>query len=236
MKTAATRHALKPAGFSLLEMMLTLAVVALVLGAVHTVTQGTLTLADTITRAQRQDSRHQAFTAFCDRLFGTLPAEAALNLKTEGSAGQYLSTLEIYNVASPFDGLPGRVVTLYTETSPGGTVELKMDCRLMEEKEPYSSVVLFEDLGMCEWRVWSAGAAQWSGEWKEPVEREAQRNHPPLVELTMNAPGTGTMRRVFWVAPNTTPVFNPQQPQVPNNPNAPTPQNPNPPQVVIPPQ
>lgn len=192
-------------GFTLLEMMIVMGIVALILGAVHTITQGTLVLADDIGRAQRQDSRHQAFTTFCDRLFGSLPASAALNLKTTGNAGQYLSNLELHNVPSPFDGLPGRVVTLYTESTAGGSLRLKLDCRLVEEKEPYASVVLFEDLGQCEWRAFDPGSNQWTGVWEEPVQPNIMRRHPFLLELSMNAPGTGNTRRVFWIAPNTQP-------------------------------
>lgn len=203
------RHA---RAFTLLEMMIVMTIVALILTAVHSITQGTLTLADTISRAQRQDSRQHAFTAFCDRLLFSLPASAALNLKTTGDGGQYLATLELHNVPSPFDGLPGRVVTLYTESTPGGSLQMKLDCRRIEDKEPHASVVLFEDLGSCEWRVYSTGSQQWTGIWSEPLEEHALRIHPPLLELQMNAPGTGDTRRVFWIAPNTAPTFTPQPP------------------------
>lgn len=211
------RHApsRRPRGFTLLEMVVVLGIVALVLTAVHSIAQGTLTLADDVSRANRQDSRHQAFTTFCDRLFGSLPASAALNLKTTQDSGQYLAALELYNVPSPFDGLPGRVVTMYTETTAGGSLQLKLDCRLIEDKAPYASVVLFEDLGQCEWRAFSTGTNQWTGIWTEPTEEGAMRAHPPLLELKMNAPGSGTTSRVFWIAPNTRPTFVAPAPQPP---------------------
>ena len=195
-----------------MEMMVVLFIMALVLGAVHSITQGTLLLADDISRAQRQDSRQHALTAFCDRLFFSLPASAALNLKTTGSGGQYLASLELFNVPSPFDGLPGQVVTLYTESDDGGSLQLKLACRHMEEKEPYATMVLFENLGACEWRVYSTATRQWIGTWAEPVEENAMRIHPPLLELTMNAPGIGTTRRTFWIAPNTRKPFFQQMP------------------------
>jgi len=208
-------------------MVIVLAIVALVLSAVHTITQGTLTLADDITRAQRQDSRQHAFTAFCDRLFSNLPASAALNLKTTGGGGgQYLATLEFFNVSSPFDGLPGKVLTLRTESSAGGALRLMLDCRNIQDKEPYSTTMLFEDLGTCEWRVYLPTTRQWDGTWTEPVEEGAMRVHPPLIELNMNAPGSGDTRRVFWIAPNTPPQTAPMQPPGgqqpdPNTPGAP---------------
>ncbi len=206
------RRTTRCGGFTLLEMVIVLAIVSLVLSAVYTITQGTLTLADDVSRAQRQDSRQQAFTAFCDRLFGSLPATAALNIKTTENSGQYLAALELFNVPSPFDGLPGRVVTLYTETTAGGSLRLKLDCRLIEEKAAYASVVLFEDLGQCEWRAYSPNTRQWTGLWTEPVEDQAMRIHPPLLELNMNAPGSGSTRRVFWIAPNKSPTAPAAQP------------------------
>lgn len=226
----ARRH--RTSGFTLLEMVIVLGIVALILTAVHSITQGTLTLADDISRAQRQDSRQHAFTSFCDRLFSNLPASAALNLKTTGGgSGQYLSTLELFNVPSPFDAAPGKVVTLRTESTAGGSLRLMLDSRHMEDKEPYASTVLFEDLGACEWRVYTPQTRQWDGTWTEPVEEGAMRIHPPLIELNMTAPGSGSTRRVFWIAPNTPPqpvaAPQPQQPGGQPNPNG----NPN----VIPP-
>lgn len=199
-------------GFTLLEMVIVLGIVALVLSAVHFITQGTLTLADDISRAQRQDSRQHAFTSFCDRLFSNLPASAALNLKTTGDGGQYLASLEFFNVPSPFDGVPGKVLMLRTESTAGGSLRLMLDCRNIEDKEPYSTTVLFEDLGNCEWRVYTPATQKWDGTWVEPVEEGAMRVHPPLIELNMTAPGSGTTRRVFWIAPNTPPPTSALQP------------------------
>lgn len=222
MKARAASHPPSSrSGFTLLEMVIVLGIVSLILSAVYTITEGTLTLADNVSRAQRQDSRQQAFTAFCDRLFGSLPASAALNLKTTENSGQYLAALELYNVPSPFDGLPGRVVTLYTEAAIGGALQLKMDCRLIEEKAPYATVLLFEDLGQCEWRAYSPTTRQWTGIWTEPTEDFAMRIHPPLLELNMNAPGLGTTRRVFWIAPNKSPTFTPAPSQAPPPPGTP---------------
>lgn len=221
-------------GFTLLEMVVVLFIVALVLTAVNTITQGTLTLADDITRAQRQDSRQHAFTAFCDRLFSNLPTSAALNLKTTGDGGQYLASLELFNVPSPFDGVPGKVLMLRTETMAGGALRLMLDCRNMEEKEPYSTTVLFEDLGACEWRVYTPATQKWDGTWAEPVEQGAMRMHPPLIELNMNAPGSGNTRRVFWIAPNTPPHNSPAPAPAPQQPGGQN-QNPNGNMNVIPP-
>ncbi len=223
-------------GFTLLEMVIVLAIVALVLTAVHTITQGTLTLADDISRAQKQDSRQHAFTAFCDRLFSNLPSSAALNLKTTGDGGQYLAALELFNVPSPFDGVPGKVLMLRTESMAGGSLRMILDCRNKEDKEPYSTTVLFEDLGACEWRVYIPNTQKWDGTWTEPVEEGPMRIHPPLIELNMSAPGSGSTRRVFWIAPNTTPPMAPAAPVQPPG-GQPNP-NPNPngnPNVVLPP-
>lgn len=219
----------RSSGFTLLEMVIVLAIVGLVLSAVHFITQGTLTLADDISRAQRQDSRQHAFTAFCDRLFSNLPASAALNLKTTGDGGQYLASLELFNVPSPFDGVPGKVLMLRTESMAGGSLRLMLDCRNIEDKEPYSTTVLFEDLGACDWRVYTPGTQKWDGTWTEPVEEGAMRMHPPLIELNMTAPGSGSTRRVFWIAPNTPPQTAPTPPVQPPPGGQPDPNNPGPP-------
>lgn len=188
-------------GFTLLEIVVVLAIIALVLGAVWSVAQGTLILADDARRAQVRDSRSQAFTAFCERLMAELPATAALNLKTTQDGGQYLSTLELHNVPSPFDGMPGCKMTLHTEPMAGGGQRLMLSLQKKTEEKPGISVPLFEDLAECGWRVFDAGSQQWTTTWSEATEENGTRVHPLLIEWSVTQ-GAEKQRRVFWIAPN----------------------------------
>ena len=56
------RQSSRARAFTLLEVIIVLAITALVLGAVYSLAQGTLMLADDVRRAERRDARMQAFT------------------------------------------------------------------------------------------------------------------------------------------------------------------------------
>jgi hypothetical protein len=182
-------------------MVVVLAIVALVLGAVWSVAQGALTLADDARRAQLRDGRMQAFSSFCERLMTDLPATAVLNLKTTEGGGQYLTTLELNHVPSPFDGAPNCRVTLSTEPMPGGYLCLMLSLEGEADERLKIRTKLFEDLSECGWRVFDATTRQWMTVWTENAVEKAEHIHPLLLEWTA-AQGAETQRRVYWIAPN----------------------------------
>lgn len=181
-------------GFTLLEVVIVLAIVALLLSVIYSIAQGTLTLADDIRRAQRRDSRQQAFTGFCDHLFANLPTTTKLNLRTTQEGGQYLTQLELENVPSPFDGSPSCHVTLFTEPVPGGSLRLRLSCRKLADPKQSVSVLLFEDLSQCEWQAFDSATRQWTTIWNTATQ-------PLLMELTLTQ-ANDHRRQVFWIAPN----------------------------------
>lgn len=195
------------AGFTLLEVVIVLFIVALVLAAVHSIAQGAVTLADDVRRAQRLGARQQAFTTFGERLFAELPPTAALNVKTTQDGGQYLSGVELYGVPSPFNGMPDMVVRLFTESVPGGGVRMLLSCGKMKQALPFVTVLLFDDLAACEWRVFDPNTRQWTTQWKEPLEENTPQVHPTMVELVMTTTGGDRRRHVFWIVPNEMPSF-----------------------------
>jgi len=219
------KHPTRERAFSLLEMIIVLAITALLITAIYSLAQGTLTLADDVGRADRRDTRKYAFTTFCERLFTSLPPNAALNLKTTQSGGEYLTQLELQNISSPFDGTPNCIVTLYTQNMAGGGMRLIISCQPistnpLEKRDAKSAyhVVLFEDLLQCEWRVFIPATQQWATVWTEdtslttttptPVANSPaspapiNNQHPPLLELVMTQAGDESRRQVFWIAPS----------------------------------
>lgn len=192
--TAAFQHPRRHSGFTLLEVVIVLVIVALLLSVIFSIAQGTLTLADDIRRAQRRESRQQAFTGFCEQLFAGLPAGAAMKLRTTQDGGQYLIKLELANVPSPFDGSPNQLVTLFTESLPGGGLRLLLSCQKNAEAEPTVSVVLFDELALCEWRAFDPATRQWTTVWETPT-------YPTLMELSVTQ-ASDSRRWVFWITPN----------------------------------
>lgn len=182
------RQSSKAKAFTLLEVIIVLAITALVLGAVYSLAQGTLLLADDVRRAERRDARMQAFTTFCEHLLAELPANALLTLTTTEEHGQYLTRLELEHVRSPFDERQDCKVALFTQGQPGGGMRLMLTCQ-------ETSVVLFEDLAECEWRVLQPETQQWASFWSEG-------GKPKLMKLVMAQAGGEPSEQVFWIVPS----------------------------------
>lgn len=195
---AVFQHRHQRDGFTLLEVVVVLFIVALVLAAVHSIAQGAITLADDVRRAQRSESRQQAFTNFCEHLFTTLPATSTVKLRTTQDSGQYLIKLELENTPSPFDGSPECLVTLLTEPLPGGGMRLLLSCR-KKAVEADVRVVLLDDLLLCEWRAFDPATRQWTTVWDAPA-------HPTLMELSVTQ-ASDSRRRIFWIVPSEPPAM-----------------------------
>jgi|UniRef100_UPI00378489BD prepilin-type N-terminal cleavage/methylation domain-containing protein len=194
MMKVSFKHHRQNNGFTLLEVVIVLVIVALLLSVIYSIAQGTLTLADDIRRAQRRESRQHAFTGFCEHLLANLTTTTKLNLNTTQEGGQYLTQLELENVPSPFDGSPNRLVTLFTEPVTGGGMRLRLSCRKLADTTPNVNVVLLDDLMQCEWRAYDSATRQWTTVWKTFP-------HPTLMELSFTQ-ASDNRRQVFWIAPN----------------------------------
>lgn len=186
------RQSSRAKAFTLLEVIIVLAITALVLGAVYSLAQGTLMLADDVRRAERRDARMQAFTTFCEHLLAELPANALLNVSTTEEHGHYLTRLELEHVRSPFDETPDCHVTLFTQGKPGGGVRLILACQSAERE---SSVVLFEELTQCEWSMLQPATQQWAPFWTE----KSPGSKPKLMKLVMSLAGGENAEQVFWI-------------------------------------
>ena len=207
--------------FTLLEVVVVLAITALVLSAVFSIAQGTLTLADDLRRAERRDARTQAFITFCEHLFSELPATAALNVTTTQANGEYLTRLELKHVSSPFNQEPDCTVSMFTQSLPGGGMRLLITSQPASNVDAITRVILFEDLLQCEWRVFISGPQPWVTVWQEETDSKPPvvHQHPRLIKLVMAQPGTEPREPVFWIAPaeaiSITPTQAPQVPQTP---------------------
>lgn len=188
------RQSSRARAFTLLEVIIVLAITALVLGAVYSLAQGTLLLADDVRRAERRDARMQAFTTFCEHLLAGLPATALLNVSTTEEHGQYLTRLELEHVRSPFDETPDCRVALFTQGKPGGGVRLLLSFQSAERE---ISVVLFDELTQCEWSVLQPATQQWAPFWTE----KSPGVKPKLMKLVMAQAGGEAAEQVFWIVP-----------------------------------
>ncbi|MDB6004935.1 MAG: hypothetical protein JWR15_1922 [Prosthecobacter sp.] len=163
-------------GFTLLEMLIVLFITALIMSAMYSVADGTILLADDIQKNQRREHRLYAYIDYCQHLFSDLPASAALNIQTKQDDSGYLSTLEVQNVSSPFDGSPQQIVTLKTVSVAGGGMRMMITTQRMPDPQkpteppgPVMSAVLLDSLIQCEWRAYDVASNQWASIWREQI-------------------------------------------------------------------
>ncbi len=178
----------RPRGFTLLEMLIVLFITALIMSAMYSVADGTILLADDIQKNQRREHRLYAYIDYCQHLFSDLPATAALNIQTTQDGSSYLSTLELQNVSSPFDGSPQQIVTLKTISLAGGGMRMIVTTQRIPDPQkptdppgPVTSAVLLDNLIQCEWRAYDMASNQWASTWREQLPSMLTMPPPPPV-------------------------------------------------------
>jgi prepilin-type N-terminal cleavage/methylation domain-containing protein len=238
MKTGPVKP--RPQGFTLLEVVIALGLLALLVGMVFSTARSSLVLGNTIVESQNEEMRHQAFIELLQQRFAALPGNTRFDLKAKDSGQHYLSDLTLQNVPLGFTwGGQARIaktVQLSTVKRRSGYIDVVL--RYYEDeilpdsaatfgksssasKEPFAEIVLLTDVAYFEWRVLDGRTMEWGYDW------EQQGLMPLQVELTLAVGAKGEeIRHVFWLPPKVDPqVFMRQMMQSGNNPNP----NPNPP-------
>lgn len=174
----ADARARQTGGFTLLEMALTMLIVAILMTAIFAVVGGTTQLADSMERGQDRDGQRHAFSQFCERTFRALPGNGLVRLRVKQSGNHYLSELALKNAPSVFSGVGGGAVTiLSTEEQADGYVRVVLTSLTEEEAtdadngklDPTKSprIVLLENVAKCEWKIYEPRSQQWVTLWNE---------------------------------------------------------------------
>jgi prepilin-type N-terminal cleavage/methylation domain-containing protein len=125
-------------GFTLLELVLAMGVLALLVGMIFGSATANIELSNTVVRKQNEESARNAFFTLLANRFGTLPGNTRMELTWEDAGNHYLSKLTLQNVPLAFTW--------------GGT-------------EPFAEVVLLEDVRGFEWRVLDGRTMEWQNDW-----------------------------------------------------------------------
>ena len=213
------------AGFGLLEVMLSLAILAGIAGTVFMLAQNTMNQTQMVLDQQREAMHRQAFFDLMRGQFSKLPGNAVVDLTFDDPPGNgpYLSQLTFQNVPLVFswggsqfavkavqintvvrrDGLLDVVLNYYdveileetNETQDGEQEELD------EQAEPIASVTLLEGLRWFEWQVLETRTGEWITEWHNPARQ------PVFLQLDLAfGGGEENLRQVFWIPPKQNPV------------------------------
>lgn len=206
-------------GFTLLEVVLAIGLLALLVGMIFSVASQNIALANLVVEKQNQSSGEAALFSFLGDQLNALPGNARMELASQDSGAQYLSDLTIEGVPLSFNWggreLVAKSVRLSTLRRRDGFLDIVLryyEHEILEETqdvgdtrpagfdEPFAEVVLMEDVYLFEWRVLNGRTLEWSYDWDFPGQQPLQ------MELTFwSKPEAERLRQVFWITPKQNP-------------------------------
>lgn len=210
------RHA---RGFTLLELVVAIGLMAIVAGMVFGIARSSLALGNKIVETQNEEMEHQAFFDLLGRRFSSLPGNTRMELVSKDSGGHYLSDLTLQNVPLAFtwggEDRIAKAVRLSTVKRRSGFLDIVLsyyDLEILEGSEaqsgesslaaqkPFAEIVLLTDVAYFEWRALDGRTLEWQYDWEMPGRLPLQ------LELVMSIGAKGEeIRHVFWIPPKQNP-------------------------------
>ena len=205
-------------GFTLLEVVIALGLMAVIIGMVFATARTSLTLGNKIVQSQNEEMLHQAFFELLNQRFSSLPGNTRMELKVEGSGSHAQSDLTLQNVPLSFTwGGQERIakaVQISTVKRRDGYLDIVLryyENEILEgsaatpgtivgDNKPFAEIALLEGVAFFDWAVLDGTSMQWQDDW------DIQGKLPIQLELTMAIGANGNeMRHVFWLPPKQNP-------------------------------
>ncbi len=204
-------------GFTLVELVLSILLLALLTGMIFSTSTASLELGNNIVKTQNEEMLHQAFFDLLQKRFSSLPGNTRLDLKVTDSASHYLSDLTLENAPLTFtwggaertakaiqlstvmrrSGYLDIVLRYYenpiidpnSDSAPGGGFSSSAT-----DEPPFAEIVLLSDVRYFEWRILDSTNMEYAYEWDNPGRLPIQ------MELTCAFGKDGeAIRHVFWI-------------------------------------
>lgn len=208
-------------GFTLLELVIAIALMGLLVGMVMRTSNASLQIANTVVETQNQEMLQQAFIDMLENRFSSLPGNTRFDAKYEDNGKQYLSTITLQKVPLSFSwGNQERVakaVELATVRRRSGFLDVVLryyENEVLEDttgvadsnrstllsNEPFAEIVLLQDLAYFEWNFLDGSNLEWRYDW------DLQGRLPLQIELKFAFGARGQeIRQVFWIPPKQNP-------------------------------
>ncbi|MDE0836031.1 MAG: prepilin-type N-terminal cleavage/methylation domain-containing protein [Akkermansiaceae bacterium] len=210
-------------GFTLLELVIALLLIALLVGMVFSTARSSLVLGNNVVQTQNEEMLHQAFFDFLENRISALPGNTRMELTVTDAGSHYLSDLALQNVPISFtwggEERTAKAVRLSTVKRRSGYLDIVLsyyENEIIEAnssatsgtgfastavaEEPFAEIVLLTDVAYFEWQLLDGRTMEYQYDWDLPGRLPLQ------IELTcaFGAKG-GEMRHVFWIPPRQNP-------------------------------
>jgi len=205
----------KGPGFTLIEVVLALAITGMLLAGVFAVAQAATSMADEVASSQERAMVGHSFTGLLRRTFEQVPGNANVELKLNGTAagGSVQSDIVFrdYPLAFSWAGVEAGAKTVIFRTQPDtrGSLAARVlylnedqaeayDNNRFQEDDTVVGLTLVDGLRFCQWYFWDERTEEWVEEW-DP-QRYANRR-PSLVNLYLKFASTDSVGEnvTFWI-------------------------------------
>jgi type II secretory pathway pseudopilin PulG len=208
-------------GFTLLELVIAIGLMALLIGMVFSTARASLSLGTKVVETQNEEMLQQAFIQLLSNRFSSLPGNTRFDLKLEESGRLYLTDLTLQNVPITFawggEARVAKAIQLSTVMRRSGFLDIVLryyENEILEnsesadggtmqalDNEPMAEIVLLTDVAFFEWAVIDGRAMdEWLYEW------DFEGRLPLQLELKMAIGADGEeIRHVFWIPPKQNP-------------------------------
>ncbi len=196
-------------GFTLLEVILGLALIVLLIGGIYSIAAASLQMSNSVVENQANEMHLHSFVNLLRRNIEGLPGNARLRMEAPDTAGGIYHSelvLEEYPLAFSWSNVAAgsRIVILATEKDPPKGIRFRVRYLNEEDAEAYESGSLGADDGIglelldgvraVLWRFYDTQTEEWVKEWPNANQR------PSMIELNFEFfDNSEPTRAVFWI-------------------------------------
>lgn len=222
-------------GFTLVELVLAVLLLALLTGMIFSTSTASLEVGNRIVKTQNEEMLHQAFFDLLEKRLSALPGNTRLDLKVTDSPTHYLSDLTLENVPLTFTWggaeRTAKAIQLSTVQRRSGYLDIVLRyyenpiidpdsnstsgsgfASTATDELPFAEIVLLTDVRYFEWQLLDSTNMEYVYDW------DISGRLPIQMELTCAFGKEGeAIRHVFWIPPKQNPEVFMRQLQQGNN-------------------